>query len=156
MGCSCLLSSCLPTPSILHLPEVSEGWAWNAAPHPLQPAFHSWLRTRVTGVPWHIPLSTHPAELISSFVSPLDPAHIPFVTYHFGLMHLIIDLPVSLTEQEAHREHKIHWDLVSFSFMSQVRDTYTAGSKMLNGQLTEHMTQNEEIGWSQIICIESH
>ena len=29
------------TPSILHLPEVSEGWAWNAAPHPLQPAFHS-------------------------------------------------------------------------------------------------------------------
>lgn len=47
-------SSCLPTPTSwlsFSRPEVCTGWAWNAAPHPLPPAFHSRLRTRVTGVP---------------------------------------------------------------------------------------------------------
>ena len=57
MGGSCPPSSCLPTPasgSSFSHPEVCAGWVWNAAPHPLQPAVHSTLRTlrtRVTGVP---------------------------------------------------------------------------------------------------------
>lgn len=84
---------------------------------------------------------------------PLNPARIRIVASHFGLMHLITDLPVSLTEQEAHQEQKIHGDLISFSFMSQVHDIQQAPNAE---QTNERTTQNGEAGWSQIICTESH
>lgn len=58
----------------------------------------------LTHSPLHPPSKTHRI----SFVTLLNPAHISITTPYFGLMHLITDLPVSPSEQEAHQQQEAH------------------------------------------------